>query len=741
MQHGDYAKAAESYSALLTRPLDSEEDAEIRLGLGTAYLRDKAYAGAAHIFRALRDDHPGSGPAHEAAFLLGDALVGAGEPLSATLAYSAYLQAGTAITPYVDLALGDAYREAGHYAAAVNAYERSIATAPHPSFEAGSREQLALVHIALDDYISAAEQYGAILTFAQVPAYRARVEHQQAEALLLAGEIEAGLERHLAVVEAYPTEGYAYLSLIELVAADRSVGSLLRGKVDYYGGAYGPAVTALYQYIADYPESHSGDAHWYAGLSFLATGSTALAANEFQLLIDTHPANRFRGDAWLKLAGIQADQGRVQDAVETYRAFAEAAPDHHLAPQALWEAAQLLERNERTEAAAAAFLDCQAVFPSADVAAPSLFRGGLLLHQLDQVSAASSAWETLVEDYPDSAYQPAALLWLGKLHLAGGEREAAQAAWERAHATDPEAYYGLRAAQLAAAPSGWPFPIIDDRAPGLGTNDGLAGSRDRREAEQWLASWLDLDSVDAGLEPAPGLIAGGRLQRGRELWRLGRFLEAKTELEALQRGTVSDALSQYQLALEYSDMGLFRSSILCAGRVIALSPLTRTLDAPSFILKLAYPSAYGDLVLQEAERTGLDPLLILSLIRQESLFESLATSSASAQGLMQVIPPTGAQIAAELDWPPGYATADLYRPYVSLRFGTYYLATQRDRFDSRIDVALAAYNGGPSNAQRWLERAGDDPDRFLEEITFSETRLYLQRIVEHFAVYQVLYGE
>jgi len=741
MQHGDHGKAAENYSALLTQPLDSENDAQIRLGLGTAYLRDEAYAGAAHIFRALRDEHPGSGPAHDAAFLLGDAWVGAGEPLSATAAYNAFLQAGTAITPYVDLALGDAYREAGDYVAAADAYERSIAAAPDPSFEAGAREQLALVHIALDDYTAAAGQYEAILSFAQVPAYRARIGHQLAEALLLAGEIEAGLQRHLAVVEAHPTEGYAYLSLIELVAADRPVDSLLRGKVDYYGGAYGPAVAALYQYIDDYPDTHSGDAHWWAGLSFLATGSTELAANEFQLLIDTHPANRFWGDAWLKLAGLKADQGRIQDAVETYRAFAEAAPDHHLAPQALWEAAQHLEHSEGAEAAAAAYLDCQVAFPFADVAAPSLFRGGLLLHQLEQLSEAASAWETLAEDYPDSAYQPAALLWLGKLRLAAGEREAAQAAWKWALAAAPDSYYGLRAAQLAAAPSGWPFPITDRRAAGLRTNDELADGRDRREAEQWLASWLDLDSVDDVLEPGPGLIAGGRLQRGRELWRLGRFLEAKTELEALRRDTVSDALSQYHLALACNELGLYRSSILCAARVIALSPVTRTLDAPSFVLKLAYPGAYRELVLQEAERTGLDPLLILSLIRQESLFESLATSSASAQGLMQVIPPTGAQISAELDWPPGYETADLYRPYVSLRFGTYYLDKQRDRFEDRIDVALAAYNGGPSNAQRWLERAGNDPDRFLEEITFSETRLYLQRIFEHYAAYRMLYGE
>ena len=102
--------------------------------------------------------------------------------------------------------------------------------------------------------------------------------------------------------------------------------------------------------------------------------------------------------------------------------------------------------------------------------------------------------------------------------------------------------------------------------------------------------------------------------------------------------------------------------------------------------------------------------------------------------------PTGAQIAAELGWPPDYETADLYRPYVSLRFGTYYLTQQRDRFDDRLDVALSAYNGGPFRAERWLETTGDDPDLFLELITLHEPRLYIQRIKEHLAVYRALYG-
>jgi soluble lytic murein transglycosylase len=733
MRDGNYGGAAEIYRALLARPLASELDAQSRLGRATALLRDHAYRDAADAFRDLLAEHPESELACDAAFLLGDALVGAGEPLSATTAYDRYLKASTVITPYVHRSLGDAFYAGGAYDAAVDAYQTSIAEAPHRAFEVEGREKLALAYAGVGNYDAAVVQYDAILDIAEMAAYRARIAHQAAETLLLAGEIEAGYDRHRTVVETYPTEEHAYLSLVVLVEAGRPVDELLRGTVDYSGGAYGPAVAALYRYIFAYPDTHSGDAHWYAGLSFLEAGSTALAANEFELLIDTHPENRYWGEAWLRLAEVRADQGETDEAEETYRAFVEAAPDHRLAAEALWKAAQLLEHSGRTEEAAAAYLDCRVAYPDADVAAPALYRGGLLFYQLDELSDAAAVWETLAQSYPDSSYEPAALLWLGKLRLAQGDREAAQAALEQASAAAPDEYYGLRAAQVAAAPNAEPFPPSAYRREDR--------PNQRREAEAWLTDWLELEASEDLEELSPDLAADGRLQRGRELWRLGRFEEAKEELEALRRSTYSDALSQYQLAVAYSDLGLHRSSILCAWRLIGLSPVTRTVDAPTFIVQLAYPTAYEDLVLENAEQTGLHALLVFSLIRQESLFESFATSSASAQGLMQVIPPTGAEIAAELDWPPDYETADLYRPYVSLRFGTYYLAQQRERFEGRIDVALAGYNGGPFNAQRWLDRAGHDPDLFLEAITFGETRLYVQRIQEHYAVYRMLYGE
>jgi soluble lytic murein transglycosylase len=179
---------------------------------------------------------------------------------------------------------------------------------------------------------------------------------------------------------------------------------------------------------------------------------------------------------------------------------------------------------------------------------------------------------------------------------------------------------------------------------------------------------------------------------------------------------------------------------MAAARLIALSPAETPDQAPAFIARLSYPTYYADLVVPEAEAHGLDPLLVFSIIRQESLFEGLAVSSAFANGLMQIIPATGGEIAGALNW-PDYSTADLYRPYVSVKFGTYYLARQRDFFDGDLYAALAAYNGGPGNAIDWNALAQGDPDLFLESITLNETRNYLLRVREHLAMYQKLYTQ
>jgi soluble lytic murein transglycosylase len=183
---------------------------------------------------------------------------------------------------------------------------------------------------------------------------------------------------------------------------------------------------------------------------------------------------------------------------------------------------------------------------------------------------------------------------------------------------------------------------------------------------------------------------------------------------------------------------LYRLSINAAARVVTAAGVD-TSTVPKYIARLRYPAYYQDLVLPASEEYDLDPLLIFSLIRQESLFEGFVRSSAGASGLMQIIPATGQDIAERLGWPQDYSSEDLSRPLVNLTFGVAYLDAQRTAFNGDLYAALAAYNGGPENARQWSKLASSDQDLFLEVIRYAETRNYIRGVYELFNIYRLLY--
>ena len=107
---------------------------------------------------------------------------------------------------------------------------------------------------------------------------------------------------------------------------------------------------------------------------------------------------------------------------------------------------------------------------------------------------------------------------------------------------------------------------------------------------------------------------------------------------------------------------------------------------------------------------------------------------------MQVIPTTGQEIASKLGWPQYYSSEDLYRPLVSVRFGTYYLSEQLERFDGDLFATLSAYNAGAGNTFIWKGLVPDDPDLFLEIIRLEQPQRYIQAIYEIYDIYRNLYA-
>jgi soluble lytic murein transglycosylase len=156
---------------------------------------------------------------------------------------------------------------------------------------------------------------------------------------------------------------------------------------------------------------------------------------------------------------------------------------------------------------------------------------------------------------------------------------------------------------------------------------------------------------------------------------------------------------------------------------------------PGFIESL--PRAYEWLVVPAAKRYGLDPNLLLAVMRVESAYQKHIVSYAGAVGLMQIMPRTGQLIAHALGH-DDFTPADLLDPDLNLEFAAWYLTSLIQRFDGHLPLAIAAYNGGPHNVRRWIqEGAADAPlDVLLERIPYTQTHRYVRKVLVHYEAYR-----
>jgi soluble lytic murein transglycosylase-like protein len=149
------------------------------------------------------------------------------------------------------------------------------------------------------------------------------------------------------------------------------------------------------------------------------------------------------------------------------------------------------------------------------------------------------------------------------------------------------------------------------------------------------------------------------------------------------------------------------------------------------------PRAYSELVEAAARKHGLDPNLLFAVMRVESAFNCRIQSNAGAIGLMQIMPRTASRIASSIgvkDFEP----SQLLRPERNLEFSAWYLASLLHRFDGRLPLAIASYNGGPHNLRLWMRRSPPDMplDAFLERIPFKETHRYVRRVLSFYTLYR-----
>jgi soluble lytic murein transglycosylase len=144
--------------------------------------------------------------------------------------------------------------------------------------------------------------------------------------------------------------------------------------------------------------------------------------------------------------------------------------------------------------------------------------------------------------------------------------------------------------------------------------------------------------------------------------------------------------------------------------------------------ELSLPLAYTDVIRDQAAEKHLDAALIAAVIYAETKFDPRA-SSVGALGPMQIMPRTAAYLARR-SGATTFTTADLNTPRVNIAYGAYYLRYLLDHYSGNTMLALAAYNGGVANVDRWAAdaRAHGEP-LTADEIPFPETRDYVARVL------------
>jgi soluble lytic murein transglycosylase len=349
----------------------------------------------------------------------------------------------------------------------------------------------------------------------------------------------------------------------------------------------------------------------------------------------------------------------------------------------------------RDDEAVAAYRRLIAAAPAARQAREARWRIGWIAYQQGRWSEASDAFAAAAQgrgpaDAPDAYY------WRARSLERAGDRDGAARGYRALLDAAPASYYAYWAEErLQGAPAMRQVRVVPPLPTAIG--EPPAGA----DVYHW--------------------------QKARELQAAGVLGASRREMQAVERLSGDAPAVASALPAAYQAAGGYRDAIRLA--------TARGLATP----RVLYPLAFWPQVAGAAHSEGLDPLLAIALMRQESLFDTTARSPADARGLMQLLPSTAEQVARERGRPS--PTDQLYDPEVNVTLGVAHLADLMRQYGGDPLKATAAYNGGADAVARWQQRFGTlPPDEFVENITYRETRDYVKKVMGNYRRYQQLYA-
>jgi soluble lytic murein transglycosylase len=448
------------------------------------------------------------------------------------------------------------------------------------------------------------------------------------------------------------------------------------------------------------------------------------------------PANAVRVQA-----DALAGEGKAESALSALWRITDLYPDSPAAPDAWFRMATMLWNRDRDVVALQAYDQLRRRFPYDGHIAETLYASGRIHEKAGNADSAIQTYGELASRFPSNKLSTEARWRIGWIHYVAGNWSAAAATFDRLadrtteQAHDAAVYWQARALERAgrSTTAHTLYRAILHHEPN-GYYAMWAQRRLRGGMDAPLLTPTTVVAATTAPDPGPAQFTDPfHLPRWEELKATGVVTLARGELAAIEHEhPYDDAVLQY-VYRAYQTIDAYAASVRLLRRLgdtVALPESERT--------RLAYPLAFWGTVQREAQGNAVDPLLVEAVMRQESLFDPEARSSADARGLLQLLPSTAERVATANSM--RVDPAELTEPDINIALGVRYLRDLLSRFGDPLK-AVAAYNGGESAVEKWQRRFGElEPDEFVESITYRETRDYVKRVMANYRQYVRVYG-
>jgi soluble lytic murein transglycosylase len=492
----------------------------------------------------------------------------------------------------------------------------------------------------------------------------------------------------------------------------------------------------------EFPQTEEGEqGFYYAGHCYQFMDDTDRAIARYEAYLKEFPEGSFIGYAHLNAIDTLRSGDRLEEALQWATRAQTVTREPFIATSALFQQARIRLTQENYRAALADFsllksrnLNVRGLTASTNLPEVSYMRG-YCLQKLGRNEEAVIEFLSLTEgrNGPSAYYG-----WRASERLrsmAGNPATRAMlASWREKYINEARAASAAGNALQAKNAANQALRLLTDAGPRDELLRILRAAYSKLPGYQIPSISVAAAGRTAPLDPGAPAAAGASHQTiANELLFLGLYDEGASEL--LAAGPLTQTTAYYC------------SRGPCAHRTLDLAePWLKRLPEdlrlevlPDQLAEMFYPMPYRDSLARHATSRMLDLRFVLSIIRQESSYETRIKSGSAARGMMQFIASTANQIAAQLAL-PDFEQNDLYEPDTAILFGSQYIKNLNDEFGSGQAVA-AAYNGSEESVRRWRARArSKEVDRLVIEIAKRETKDYIFKVMNNYNAYRTIYA-